>query len=59
MADAVRKGFGAAKSGDVVLLAPACASFDMFKSFEERGTVFKAEVGHLKEELEKSLVQNG
>jgi UDP-N-acetylmuramoylalanine--D-glutamate ligase len=59
MADAVRKGFGAAKSGDVVLLAPACASFDMFKSFEERGTVFKAEVGHLKAELEKSLVQNG
>jgi UDP-N-acetylmuramoylalanine--D-glutamate ligase len=27
--------------GDVVLLAPACASFDMFKSFEHRGQVFK------------------
>jgi UDP-N-acetylmuramoylalanine--D-glutamate ligase len=59
MADAVKKSFGAAKSGDVVLLAPACASFDMFKSFEERGTVFKTEVAALKAELEKSLVQNG
>jgi UDP-N-acetylmuramoylalanine--D-glutamate ligase len=39
--DAVTKCFGAAISGDSVLLAPACASFDMFKSFEERGRVFK------------------
>ncbi len=44
MEDAVKQGFMAAKSGDAVLLAPACASFDMFKSFEERGTVFKAAV---------------
>ena len=42
--DAVKKGFEAAASGDAVLLAPACASFDMFKSFEERGQVFKAAV---------------
>jgi UDP-N-acetylmuramoylalanine--D-glutamate ligase len=41
MDDAVMKGFLAAKTGDVVLLAPACASFDMFTSFEERGRVFK------------------
>jgi len=44
MNDAVVKSFGAAESGDVVLLAPACASFDMFDSFEHRGTIFKSEV---------------
>jgi UDP-N-acetylmuramoylalanine--D-glutamate ligase len=44
MRDAVQKGFAAAKAGDVVLLAPACASFDMFESFEHRGRVFKDEV---------------
>jgi len=47
MHDAVNKGFAAAKSGDVVLLAPACASFDMFDSFEHRGRVFKDEVQRL------------
>ena len=41
MEDAVEKGFAEARPGDSVLLAPACASFDMFKSFEERGEVFK------------------
>ena len=44
MADAVRKSFESAETGDSVLLAPACASFDMFKSFEERGTIFKQAV---------------
>jgi UDP-N-acetylmuramoylalanine--D-glutamate ligase len=38
---AVRQAFDAAKSGDVVLLAPACASFDQFNSYEHRGRVFK------------------
>jgi UDP-N-acetylmuramoylalanine--D-glutamate ligase len=52
MADAVREGFSAAEAGDVVLLAPACASFDMFESFEHRGTMFKQEVGLLRDEYE-------
>ena len=44
MGDAVRKAREAARPGDIVLLAPACASFDMFKSFEHRGEVFKEAV---------------
>ncbi|MGA2346015.1 MAG: UDP-N-acetylmuramoyl-L-alanine--D-glutamate ligase [Candidatus Sulfotelmatobacter sp.] len=39
--NAVRKASAVAQSGDVVLLAPACASFDQFKSYEHRGKVFK------------------
>jgi UDP-N-acetylmuramoylalanine--D-glutamate ligase len=44
MADAVRRAYAAAEPGDMVLLAPACASFDMFRSYEHRGRVFKDEV---------------
>jgi UDP-N-acetylmuramoylalanine--D-glutamate ligase len=44
MKDAVSRSFAAAEKGDVVLLAPACASFDMFDSFEHRGKAFKGEV---------------
>ena len=47
MRDAIRKSFENAESGDAVLLAPACASFDMFNSFEERGKEFKAKVFEL------------
>ena len=39
--NAIRKANSVAQSGDVVLLAPACASFDQFKSYEHRGKVFK------------------
>ena len=48
MEEAVERSFQAAKPGDTVLLAPACASFDMFESFEHRGRVFKEEVMKLK-----------
>ena len=48
MSDSVARAFAAANPGDVVLLAPACASFDMFESFEHRGRVFKEEVLNLK-----------
>jgi UDP-N-acetylmuramoylalanine--D-glutamate ligase len=44
MADAVRRAHSLAQPGDAVLLAPACASFDMFTSYEHRGRVFKEEV---------------
>ena len=39
--NAIRRAYAAAKPGDVVLLAPACASFDQFKSYEHRGRLFK------------------
>ena len=51
MHDAVNRSFAAADSGDVVLLAPACASFDMFESFEHRGTIFKGEVTKLMSDM--------
>lgn len=56
MRDAVAKGFAAAEPGDVVLLAPACASFDMFESFEHRGRVFKEEVSSLVQNRERARV---
>ncbi len=39
--NAIRKAHASAKPGDIVLLAPACASFDQFKSYEHRGKLFK------------------
>lgn len=47
MIDAVQIATKEAKSGDGVLLSPACASYDMFRDFEDRGDCFKAAVSHL------------
>ena len=41
MSEAVEKAFAAAQPGDTVLLSPCCASFDLFKSYEDRGRQFK------------------
>ena len=42
MQDAVSRAYRLAESGDVVLLAPACSSFDMFENYDHRGRAFKA-----------------
>jgi UDP-N-acetylmuramoylalanine--D-glutamate ligase len=47
MEDAVRLARQEAKQGETVLLSPACASFDMFANFEERGETFKRLVANL------------
>jgi UDP-N-acetylmuramoylalanine--D-glutamate ligase len=44
MEEAVRLAYRTAKEGEVVLLSPACSSFDMFKDYKERGRVFKEAV---------------
>lgn len=48
MAEAVRKAFASASPGEIVLLSPACASFDMYDDFEHRGRDFKETVSSLK-----------
>jgi UDP-N-acetylmuramoylalanine--D-glutamate ligase len=47
MTSAVRTAFGLASPGQTVVLAPACASFDMFRDYAERGRIFKQEVMRL------------
>jgi UDP-N-acetylmuramoylalanine--D-glutamate ligase len=51
MAEAVVQAFSAARPQDVILLAPACSSFDMFSDYAERGEVFREAVKGLGDEV--------
>jgi UDP-N-acetylmuramoylalanine--D-glutamate ligase len=55
---AVKQASASAQPGDIVLLAPACASFDQFQNYEHRGKVFKELVGNLSAHLEPVLRTN-
>jgi UDP-N-acetylmuramoylalanine--D-glutamate ligase len=54
MGDAVALAYEAARPDGVVLLAPACASFDWFRDYAERGRAFKEEVGKLRDRVERT-----
>jgi UDP-N-acetylmuramoylalanine--D-glutamate ligase len=45
LANAVNAAAAAAQPGEVILLAPACSSYDQFENYEERGRIFKQLVG--------------
>lgn len=53
--DLVRMALDSANKGDVVLLSPACASFDLFKNYIDRGDQFRAAVQELKREQENKI----
>ena len=50
--DAVKVSYELAEKGDVVLLSPACASFDLFQNYAVRGVAFKKAVHQLKNKLD-------
>jgi UDP-N-acetylmuramoylalanine--D-glutamate ligase len=47
MQEAVQAAYHLAEKGDAVLLSPACASFDLFENYEDRGNQFKEYVRQL------------
>ncbi|HEV8480022.1 MAG TPA: cyanophycin synthetase, partial [Candidatus Eisenbacteria bacterium] len=49
--DAVRRAYRATPEGGVIVLSPGCASFDMFRDYEDRGRQFKAQVKKLAERV--------
>jgi UDP-N-acetylmuramoylalanine--D-glutamate ligase len=55
--NAVREAFQRARPGDVVLLAPACSSFDQFQDYEQRGRAFKEVVEWLAQDVESGTVE--
>ena len=57
LGSAVKQAFAAAAPGATVVLAPACASFDMFRDYAERGRMFKREVLRLEEEWKRAREQ--
>ena len=56
--EAVQKAFEQASAGEVVLLSPACASFDLFKNYEDRGRQFKAAVQALRQSTLTPTLKN-
>ena len=46
--DVIKKAFSDSKKEDIIVLSPACTSYDRFKNFEERGNTFKEIVSRLK-----------
>ena len=47
MEEAVKSAYAVGRRGDAVLLSPACASFDLFQNYEDRGKQFKEQVRRL------------
>ncbi len=56
MEEAIDQAIAVAEVGDVILLSPACASFDLFKNYQERGDKFKNIVNDKKKEIEPEVV---